>query len=78
MFQAAVGQEEAPSSLQGAMAKRLRHYSSGAYGASFFQDRRLRGHLGVRRGPDVRVPSPLGEALAIRPRSPTQWKNQPL
>ena len=24
-----------------------RHYSSGAYGASFFQDRRLRGHLGV-------------------------------
>ena len=31
MFQATIGQEEASSSLQGAMAKRLQHYSSGAY-----------------------------------------------
>ena len=78
MLQAAIGQEEASSSLQGAMAKRLRHYSSGAYGASFLQDRRLQGHLGVRRGSYVRVPPSFGKTLAIRLRRHPQWMNQPL
>lgn len=60
LLQVMIDQEEAPPPLQGPMAKRVWHHTSGSYYSSFLQYRRLRGHLRLWCCSYVCVPPPLG------------------